>query len=82
MPIWYYAYRSFFDGKMIIDFALFAAALSNDFVKLRLQLQFLSEVKLNFHISNETSVLRVKRLKEFDVFRKHHKKCIIPFTSW
>jgi hypothetical protein len=39
MHIWYYTYRSFFDGKMIIDFALFAAALSNDFVKLRLQLQ-------------------------------------------
>lgn len=34
-----YAYRSFFAGRMIIDFALFAAALSNDFVKLRLQLK-------------------------------------------
>ena len=39
---------------MIIDFALFAAALSNDFVKLRLQLQFLSEVKLSIHRSSET----------------------------
>jgi hypothetical protein len=33
------SYRSFFTGKMIIDFALCAAALSNDFGMLRLQLQ-------------------------------------------
>lgn len=38
-------YRSPFDGKIITARALLAAALSNDFVKLRQQLQKRTEVQ-------------------------------------
>jgi hypothetical protein len=58
-----HTYLSCFAGKIIIDFALCAAALSNDFDMLRLALQ----VKMRSH--NQFSVFTYQRkyLRSWDV---------------